>query len=123
MLKFYLFFLLILICIDGKPLKNNAKKLTSSELPPTAAPIKTDADAMTFLIKYGYNEPGGCDDGKINDKEPLRQSSFQTMIESFQTLFNLPVSGKLDNATVTLMKKPRCGLEDFAMACFASRPW
>ncbi|EDO46663.1 predicted protein, partial [Nematostella vectensis] len=33
-------------------------------------------------------------------------------IKNFQTFFGLPLSGELDQATVALMRKPRCGMPD-----------
>lgn len=118
MFQFYFIFLLFTF-INGHLLENNILKKSSI----TAAPIKTDADALQYLMKYGYDIPSGCSSEKIDENKPLRQSSIETMVENFQTKFNLPVTGKLDHATITLMKKPRCGLEDLVAVCHASRPW
>ena len=35
-----------------------------------------------------------------------------TAIRQFQEFYGLKVSGKLDDSTVALMKKPRCGMSD-----------
>ena len=35
-----------------------------------------------------------------------------TAIRQFQEFYGLQVSGKLDDSTVRLMKKPRCGMSD-----------
>ncbi len=35
------------------------------------------------------------------------------MVKLFQKMFNLDVTGKLDNNTVELMVSPRCGVPDF----------
>lgn len=35
-----------------------------------------------------------------------------TAIRNFQEYFGLPASGKLDDSTIRLMKKPRCGMPD-----------
>jgi hypothetical protein len=99
----------------GKPVKAKPKK---------APTVKTNAEALKFLDKFGYNKCGDSPQGKkTSEKGPLCQSSFQTMIEHFQTVFRLPVSGKLDTKTITLMNKGRCILGDYPMAYSAFRPW
>ena len=91
--------------------------------PVTAPKVKKNPDAYKFLEKYGYSKcavskvPGQSNDG------PLCQSSFRAMIEHFQTVFRLPVTGQLDKATVRLMNKPRCSISDYAMAYSVFRPW
>lgn len=37
---------------------------------------------------------------------------FSFYIRIFQKVTNLQISGKLDSATLVMMNKPRCGLED-----------
>ncbi|CAF0799059.1 unnamed protein product [Rotaria sp. Silwood1] len=105
---------------NGKPVKGTTKK-TSKETARKAPTVKTNVDALKYLEKFGYNQ---CErPGKKKDKEPLCQSSFQTMIEHFQTVFHLPVTGKLDEKTIKLMNRPRCSLGDYPMAYSAFRPW
>ena len=54
-----------------------------------------------FLGQYGYISS-------------LRSGNHDvtTAIQRFQEFYGLPVSGKLDDPTVRLMKKPRCGVAD-----------
>ncbi|CAF1452196.1 unnamed protein product [Rotaria magnacalcarata] len=106
----------------GKPLPGKAHR----PLKPSAsrAPgIKSNVDALKFLSKFGYNECGGSGSVQSKDTGPLCQSSFQTMLEHFQTVFHLPVTGKLDDKTLNLMNKPRCSLGDYPMGYSAFRPW
>lgn len=86
--------------------------------------VQTHADAIRYLTKYGYNQPGGSGDANTSSKsQPSRQSNAPTMIRHFQSVYRIPVSGKVDNITSNLMKKPRCSLEDYPIACFAAQPW
>lgn len=42
----------------------------------------------------------------------IESSNFFFNVRMFQKVTNLQVSGKLDFATLAMMNKPRCGLED-----------
>ncbi len=108
-------FLLFLCFIlsNGKPVKDKAKIARAPK-------VETNSDAFKYLDRFGYNK---CSDEKAGDKGPLCQSSFQSMIEHFQTIFRLPVTGKLDPPTINLMNKPRCSLGDYPMAYSAFHPW
>ncbi|CAF1082970.1 unnamed protein product [Adineta ricciae] len=123
--KPYLFvlFYFLLTFTNGKPVKSKGKK--AIEKSPAKAPkVKTNTDALKYLDKFGYNACGGHGNGKsVVGGGPLCQSSFQTMIEHFQTVFRLPVTGKLDEATINLMNRPRCSLGDYPMGYTVFRPW
>jgi hypothetical protein len=106
---------LCFILSDGKPVKGRAKGSSAN-----APKVQSNTDALKYLDKFGYNK---CADRKTESKGPLCQSSFQTMLEHFQTIFRLPVTGKLDTPTINLMNKPRCSLGDYPMAYSAFRPW
>ncbi|KAL9970696.1 hypothetical protein ACROYT_G023108 [Oculina patagonica] len=57
--------------------------------------------ALHFLDQYGYIS-----------KSRSGNHDVPTAISRFQEYFGLPVSGKLDDSTIRLMKKPRCGMSD-----------
>jgi hypothetical protein len=111
---------LLFLCFifsDGKSVKDKTRTV-SSHSHAKAPKVETNADAFKYLDKFGYNK---CSDGHGNG--PLCQSSFESMIEHFQTIFRLPVTGKLDKPTITLMNKPRCSLGDYPMSYSAFHPW
>ncbi|CAF1023954.1 unnamed protein product, partial [Didymodactylos carnosus] len=81
-------------------------------------PINSDIEAFNYLGKYGYNR---CGDGK--HKEVVCAMSIQSMLQHFQTVFHLPVTGKLDDKTKKLMNTPRCGLGDYPLSYSAYKPW
>ena len=91
---------------------------------PVQAPkVKTNSDALKFFDKFGYNKCGVKSDRKSDEDGPLCQSDFRSMIKHFQTIFRLPVTGKLDEQTIALMNRPRCSLGDYPLAYSAFRPW
>jgi hypothetical protein len=88
-----------------------------------APKVQSTVDALKFLDKFGYNKCTSENNRHQQGDMPLCQSNFQGMIEHFQTVFRLPVTGKLDQATITLMNRPRCSLGDYPLAYSAFRPW
>ena len=91
----YWFFLLLLLF-----------KITYSK--PT---VKNEVDikALAYLKRYGY-ETSPCGNGESAcAREPL---TFGSMIKYFQRQNQLPVTGKLDDATKEVMDQPRCGIPD-----------
>ncbi|XP_051933303.1 matrix metalloproteinase-19 [Hippocampus zosterae] len=63
-------------------------------------------EAQAYLKQYGYlNEPS----------DPLDPNYLEEVIQAlrvFQKVNELPASGELDEATLAVMRQPRCGLED-----------
>ena len=63
-------------------------------------------------MKYGY-----LDTGKASDpakSSPLISSDgLKSYIEEFQAFANLSVTGHLDQETLEMMERPRCGGKDF----------
>ena len=63
-------------------------------------------------MKYGY-----LDTGKASDpakSAPLISSDgLKSYIEEFQAFANLSVTGHLDQETLEMMGRPRCGVKDF----------
>lgn len=77
----------------------------------TASPVTLKQEefmeALVYLRNYGYlNVPL---DSKNQNHSP---EQIGEALRVFQRATGLPVSGKLDIATLVMMKKPRCGLED-----------
>ena len=67
---------------------------------------------QVYLMKYGY-----LDTGKASDpakSAPLISSDgLKSYIEEFQAFANLSVTGKLDQETLEMMGRPRCGVKNF----------
>ncbi|XP_075468402.1 matrix metalloproteinase-21 [Ascaphus truei] len=101
------------------------------------AELVTDlVSAQQYLAKYGWTEPINWDTSLTSDNEPLkdfnlmhegiinsrqvlenlieptRNPGFTVALKKFQKLNNLPATGRLDDATVAAMNKPRCGVPD-----------
>lgn len=69
----------------------------------TAGTAASALDPEVFLEKYGYLP----DDHHVHNAVEL-----QSAIREFQWLSRLPVTGKLDSATLRQMSEPRCGVSD-----------
>jgi hypothetical protein len=116
MFKLWLILLFLLFTVSyGKPVKSKSHA--------KAPKVTSNTDALKYLEKFGYNHCGGHGSGNKEQTAPLCQSSFQTMIKHFQTIFHLPVTGKLDSVTTALMNRARCSLGDYPMGYSAFRPW
>ncbi|XP_070696264.1 matrix metalloproteinase-19-like [Pempheris klunzingeri] len=64
-------------------------------------------DAVVYLRKYGYLHIHLDSKGQDHPPEEISEA-----LRIFQRVTNLQISGKLDSATLAMMNKPRCGLED-----------
>jgi hypothetical protein len=60
------------------------------------------------MMDYGYLEPKNPVLGEFRTKEDLVRG-----IKQLQRFAGLDVTGKIDEATVQLVKKPRCSVPDF----------
>jgi len=67
-------------------------------------------DPVEFLYKYKYLKTGRAGG---NDLE--------NAIKAAQSYGHIPVTGKLDEATITLMNSPRCGVADHQAAAFSGK--
>ncbi|KAM3618648.1 uncharacterized protein V6R79_023055 [Siganus canaliculatus] len=63
--------------------------------------------AVSYLRRYGYLHVPLDSKGLNHSPEDVEEA-----LRIFQKVLNLPVSGKLDSATLEMMNRPRCGLED-----------
>ncbi|XP_074500671.1 matrix metalloproteinase-19-like [Sebastes fasciatus] len=64
-------------------------------------------EAVAYLRKYGYLHIPLDGKGRNHPPEEIVEA-----LRIFQKATNLQLSGKLDSATLAMMNKPRCGLED-----------
>ncbi|XP_070825012.1 matrix metalloproteinase-19-like [Chaetodon trifascialis] len=64
-------------------------------------------EAMAYLRKYGYLHIPLGSNGRSHSPEETVEA-----LRIFQKATNLQISGKIDSATLAMMNKPRCGLED-----------
>ncbi|XP_075071249.1 matrix metalloproteinase-21 [Mixophyes fleayi] len=98
------------------------------------ADLVTDIiSAQQYLAKYGWTEPVAWDEFPKSDneppkdtilmqeaimnagkrsEEPTKSPFFIEALKKFQKLNNLPATGRLDDASINAMNKPRCGVPD-----------
>ena len=108
---------LILIFVSAMPAKKvlskDKTKSPRKNTHSTTLAVKSEMDAFKYLTRFGYNPCESSSDSNSSDlNRPSCQSSLETMLKQFQTNFHLPVTKKLDAATVRQMNKPRCSLPD-----------
>ncbi|CAF1646201.1 unnamed protein product [Adineta ricciae] len=61
----------------------------------------------TYLSNYGYLPRSDLETRAMRTDE-----EFRSAIKRLQTFATIPVTGKLDKATLDLIRRPRCGLAD-----------
>lgn len=69
-------------------------------------PVPVSPDAVKFLERFGYLNR--TDDSN----ESVSLNSLSDSVKKYQELNQLPVTGLMDEATMTMMSKPRCGQKD-----------
>ncbi|KAG7521207.1 matrix metalloproteinase-19-like [Solea senegalensis] len=65
-------------------------------------------EAVAYLRKYGYLHIPLDNKGPSHPREAVAEAA-----RIFQRVTNVRISGKLDSATLAMMNRPRCGLQDF----------
>ena len=79
-------------------------------------PIKTETDAAIYLAKLGYVDEEIDEDAVLTDKE--KKEKMTKAIKKYQEFFGLEglsPTGKLDDKTIEIMNKPRCGNGDYSV--------
>lgn len=69
---------------------------------------------QVYLKKFGYYH---------DNRFAAENTKTSQAIADFQRTFNLPVIGKLDDGTTTLMKTPRCGVTDHQNQGYSFAKW
>ena len=62
---------------------------------------------QTYLSKYGYLPKSDMETGALRNRSELIKA-----VKKFQVMAHITVTGELDEATVTMMAKSRCGVSD-----------
>ncbi|XP_064105368.1 matrix metalloproteinase-20-like [Macrobrachium nipponense] len=71
--------------------------------------ITGKTSALMYLTKFGYMDPAPTNP---NLGPVLSVGSVQKSIMEFQAFAGLSQTGQLDDATIEMMNKPRCGVKD-----------
>ncbi|XP_023337348.1 stromelysin-3 isoform X2 [Eurytemora carolleeae] len=74
--------------------------------------------AMMYLMKYGYMR---APSPQAKSANLLSQDGLKSYIMEFQSFAGLPLTGELDNQTISLMATPRCGVKDIVGAGATAR--
>jgi Putative peptidoglycan binding domain len=67
-------------------------------------------------MEFGYLPKSSIETGNLRSEEQLIDA-----IRTLQKYGNVPVTGRLDERTRTLLESPRCGVPDFDTSDFKSR--
>ncbi|XP_077995454.1 matrix metalloproteinase-19-like [Glandiceps talaboti] len=86
----------------------DVQHIVGAPVEPPAAPMQSVSNvggAMQFLDHYGYID--------LQHNALISLDAVTEGILAFQQYFNLTETGELDEATIEMMNKPRCGMPDF----------
>ncbi|XP_078350865.1 macrophage metalloelastase-like isoform X2 [Oculina patagonica] len=73
------------------------------------APTGQTRKTASFLLKFGYL---GDDNDKSGGAVSPNSEEFRTSIRKLQRFGNIPVTGRIDAATIKLINTDRCGVKD-----------
>nr|XP_019548633.2 matrix metalloproteinase-2-like [Aedes albopictus] len=66
-----------------------------------------DDNVQNYLMEFGYLPKSNIETGNLRTMEQLQEA-----VRLFQNFANLDPTGKIDQDTLELMRKPRCGAPD-----------
>ncbi|KAJ0232992.1 Metalloendoproteinase 1-MMP [Hirschfeldia incana] len=72
------------------------------------------SELKRYLHRFGYVKDNGSDDSSSNFSDVF-DGRLESAISLYQQNLGLPITGRLDTSTVTLMSSPRCGVSDAHM--------
>ncbi|XP_070543592.1 matrix metalloproteinase-14-like [Ptychodera flava] len=75
--------------------------------PSYQAPVESALDGLGYLEHYGYLPPMDLKAGQLRTGEELEEG-----IKRFQRMANITVTGEMDDKTMEMMNRPRCGMPD-----------
>lgn len=62
---------------------------------------------QNYLMEFGYLPKSDIETGNLRSEDQLKES-----IKSLQRFANIPDTGLIDDKTIELMRRPRCGQPD-----------
>ncbi|CAF0993511.1 unnamed protein product [Rotaria magnacalcarata] len=101
----------ILIDRDQRELATSKDKIMNKDRRHSIFDDKNRAvlgELHTYLSNYGYLPRSDLETRAMRTDE-----EFRSAIRRLQTFATIPVTGKLDQATLDLIRRPRCGLADY----------
>ncbi len=76
--------------------------------------LRGELDPLWYLNKFGYLENDRKQFGSLRMLSSIKNinNDLQNAVKKFQKNAGLNLTGNLDNATLTMMRSPRCGHPD-----------
>ncbi|KAF8058822.1 hypothetical protein N665_1241s0016 [Sinapis alba] len=75
--------------------------------------VRGVSELKRYLHRFGYVKDNGSDSSK--NFSDVFDGRLESAISLYQQNLGLPITGRLDTSTVTLMSSPRCGVSDTHM--------
>ncbi|XP_072515665.1 matrix metallopeptidase 30 [Salminus brasiliensis] len=94
--------MLCLVLCDGAPASFTQESASTGE-----------QEAAEAYLKQFYSDTKTTSSSSSSGRRVSAQD-FETVLKKMQEFFGLEVTGKLDTNTISVMKKPRCGVSDVA---------
>ncbi|XP_055537460.1 matrix metalloproteinase-2 [Wyeomyia smithii] len=87
--------LLSCCCVSGKPLENRHKSWDF------------DDNVQNYLMEFGYLPKSNIETGNLRTMDQLKEA-----VRQLQSFANLNPTGEINQETLALMRRPRCGAPD-----------